>query len=163
MAIKQENYGIVSWFLIVGSTLVVGLAPGYLGLTRAGDWYDGLSKPALTPDPAVFPIVWPVLFLLMGSAAWRVHRAADASIKERREAIELYAVQLLVNVAWPVLFFHFQLVGVAAATVAVLVILVIMTQGRFWKIRRSAGLLFLPYLLWTLFAAYLTLSILIGG
>lgn len=160
MAIKKENYGIVAWLLIVGATLLVGSASSWFGLTEAGPWYQQLSKPALTPRSAVFPIAWTVLFVLMGWSAWLVHRTNSVSIRERRQALELYALQLFVNAAWPIAFFTLQQIAAALVVLLVLIVLVIALIGRFWRIRAGAGLLLLPYFAWVSFALYLNAAIL---
>ncbi|MBB4210926.1 TspO/MBR related protein [Rhodothalassium salexigens DSM 2132] len=159
MAIKQENRGYLSWAIIVGLTMIAGFSPTLFGITEAGDWYNSLPKPPGTPKPLIFPIAWTLIFLLIGWGAWFVHRTVTRSIRHRREALELYGAHLVVNAAWPIVFFGLQMVGIALLVLIALIAIVGVLISRFWYIRPIAGMLLLPYMAWLCFAFYLNMGI----
>jgi tryptophan-rich sensory protein len=122
-------------------------------------WFDALQKPAIMPPGWVFGGAWTLLYILLGLALALVLHARGA--RGRRLALALFAVQLLLNFAWSPLFFAYHEVGTAFWTVVAMILLSGATAFLFWRIRRSAGLLMLPYLAWLCFAALLTWQI--GG
>ncbi|WGF88871.1 TspO/MBR family protein [Marinivivus vitaminiproducens] len=143
--------------------IVACQAAGVAGsrLTRpsiADGWYGSLAKPALTPPPLAFAIVWPTLFLLMGIAAFRVWKRCDRDAAVR-PALALFTLHLLVNVAWSAVFFAAKspwgglaVIALLATTIAVLIV-------RFGRIDRIAAWLLVPYAFWVAFAIYLNASI----
>lgn len=142
-------------FLVV-LALAVGGAAG--AAARAGmDAYDLLTKPPATPPDWLFPVVWTLLYLLMGIAMGRVWRAASGSA--RRQAAALWCVQLGVNGFWPVVFFLWQEHGAAFFLLAGLIALVLAMSAQFSRRDPAAAWLCAPYLLWLLFAAYLNLGV----
>lgn len=139
--------------------LVIPLALGGLGTLLSGgmESYGTLEKPPLSPPGWVFPVVWTLLYLLMGLASWLVY-TADAPGEDKKKALTLYAAQLLVNVFWPTVFFAWQQYLAALGVLAALWMLILLTANRFSRIRERAGDLLIPYLLWVSFAAYLNLG-----
>lgn len=132
-------------------------AGGAITTANIGGWYAGITKPDLRPGNHVFPIVWNFLFFLMGVAAWLVWRKAGG-INEAGAALSLFTAQLMLNLSWSVLFFALHSPGAAAIEVLVLVATIIATIWVFWGISRIAAMLLVPYLVWTLFATYLTIG-----
>jgi benzodiazapine receptor len=120
-------------------------------------WYAALQKPALNPPDSVFPIVWTVLYILMGLAIAMILHARGA--RGKGLAITLFVVQLVVNLIWTPLFFGKHEVSLALGVIVVLCLLVLATVLVFAQVRRGAALLMVPYLLWICFAAYLNFSI----
>lgn len=118
--------------------------------------FEIVKKPPLSPPNILFPIVWTVLYILMGIAAYIVLHADHGNVTG---ALKLYGWQLAVNFLWPLLFFNFQRYFVAFIWLMLLWALVLWTTVRFWKITPVAGTLILPYLLWVTFAAYLNFGI----
>ncbi|MBQ4370333.1 MAG: tryptophan-rich sensory protein [Oscillospiraceae bacterium] len=118
--------------------------------------YASLPKPPLAPPSVLFPIVWTVLYILMGAAAWLVWRGRSPA---RFPAITAYAVQLLMNFLWVLVFFGAGKLFSAFIWVIGLFIAELLTFFRFKKIDRTAGALLIPLLVWTLFGAYLNLAI----
>ncbi len=121
-----------------------------------------VEKPALYPPETVFPIVWTVLFVLMGIASYRIiraHKKNDTAIYRIRIAIAYYALQLAINFLWPFVFFRYQAYWIAFAVLIALVYVVLRTYYAFSAIDRSAGYYLLPYLVWLAFAGYLNLAI----
>lgn len=132
------------------------LAGAFGSQFQPGPWFAQLDKPAWNPPDWVFAPVWTTLYVLMGIAAWLVwdrHRSAA------RGALTLFVVQLVFNAAWSWIFFGLQNPGLAFAELVILWALIVWTVVLFWKARRAAGLLLLPYLAWVSFAAVLNFTI----
>lgn len=128
------------------------------GLIISGSMdYEALKKPALAPPPILFPIVWSILYILMGVSygILKDKGLADAP------AARIYYAQLIVNLLWPIIFFVLKWRLVAFIWIVALAVLVIIMAVRFYKRDTAAGLLQLPYVVWTLFASYLNLFIFI--
>ncbi len=143
---------------IIGTELVGALSSLLSG--NYSSFYSELIKPPLAPPGILFPIVWAILYALMGISAYMIY-TSDADSGEKRNALVLYALQLFVNFMWSIVFFRFEQIGAAAAVLILLVILVGAMIVQFKKIRPLAGYLNIPYLLWILFAAYLNIGFLI--
>lgn len=118
--------------------------------------YEQLYKPPLSPPGYVFPVVWTVLFLFMGIASYLVY-VSDSP--HREQALIAYGIQLLVNMAWSVLFFNLDAYLFAFAWLILLWYLVYKMAKRFYAIEPLAGKLMYFYLIWITFAGYLNLMI----
>lgn len=141
----------------VGGCLAVSAVGGAITASSVGTWYPTLAKPSFTPPDWLFPPVWITLFVLMGVAAWRVWQRAGWT--ESRPALGVFALQVLLNLAWSLLFFGVQWVGAALAEILVLLAAILWTATRFARIDQTAALLLVPYALWVGFAAVLTAAI----
>jgi tryptophan-rich sensory protein len=130
---------------------------GAIASVRAADFYQQLAQPTWAPPAAAFGPVWSVLYVLMAVAAWLVVRTLGWP--GARPAITLYVAQLALNALWPWIFFQWRLGGVALAEILVLWTLLLLTVLAFWRARRLAGVLLLPYLAWVSFATALTWSV----
>lgn len=140
-------------------SLLISLGTGALGaiLTRGSmEQYNNLYKPPFSPPGWVFPVVWTILFILMGIAAYLVY-ISDAP--EKWVGLKLYFIQLLLNVGWSVIFFRLNAYQLAFAWLLLLWYIVFLTAKEFYKINPLAGKLMVPYLLWLTFAGYLNLAI----
>ena len=136
-------------------TLAVGLAAG--SVSRPDAWYYDLAKPVWTPPDWIFAPVWIILYTLMGVSLWLVwQRRAE---RLAATAIGLYVIQLILNAVWSLIFFGCHNPGLAFAEICLLWIAILATMTVFWRIRRTAAWLFLPYFLWVTFAAALNFSI----
>ena len=135
----------------------VGALSGWL--TRGGmERYKAeIVKPPLSPPEIVFPIVWTVLFALMGIGAARIYLASASS--DRSRSLGLFLTQLAFNFVWPILFFNLQRFGLAFLWLAVLWGLVLWMILSYRTVDPPAAWLQLPYLLWLTFAAYLNLGV----
>ena len=118
--------------------------------------FDSLAKPALTPPRIVFPIVWTVLYILMGISSARIYSSDNP---QKKNALGIYLFQLAVNFLWSIVFFLFNEYFIAFLLLLILVLLVIIMIWRFYAIDPAAAWLQLPYLIWLLIAGYLNLSI----
>ncbi len=136
-------------------TLGVGTLAGFLS-RGSSQVYESFVQPPLSPPAIVFPIVWSILYVLMGISAYLIWDTQDPA---RTRALTLYGVQLAVNFIWPLLFFNAQLYWFSFAWLVLLWILVLWMVLLFYRIRPVAGLLQIPYLIWLSFAAYLNLGV----
>ena len=141
---------------IVAAELVGVLSGIVAGNTNS--FYQELAKPPLSPPGWVFPMVWAVLYALMGWSAYLI-AAAKVSTSEKGCALFLYGLQLLVNFMWSIVFFRLEKLGGSVAVILVLLGLLIGMLLLFRKIRPLAAWLNLPYLCWTAFASYLNIGI----
>ena len=115
-----------------------------------------LNKPPLSPPGWLFPVVWTILFLLMGFASYLVSRTDRA---QKRPALILYAIQLIVNFFWSIFFFNFEWYLFSFFWLVLLWVLILLTIRAFRRISPTAAILLIPYLLWVTFAGYLNLAI----
>ncbi len=142
-------------------SLAIPLAVGGLSalLTRKEmEAFSHLDQPPLSPPSWLFPVVWTVLYLLMGLASYLV-LTADAPNRVSRQDLTIYGTQLGVNFLWSILFFNLKWYLFSFLWLVLLWVLILVTMTRFLRIRKAAGWLFLPYLLWVTFAGYLNLGI----
>ena len=140
--------------------LAIPLAAGGLGAALGGGMgnYTDLNQPPLSPPGWVFPIVWSILYLLMGYTSYRVY-TSDADSKDKRRALIFYGIQLLLNLLWPGVFFGLQWYWVAFLLLLALWVMVYITMFLFGVIDDTAENLLIPYLLWLTFAGYLNLGV----
>lgn len=120
--------------------------------------FAALAQPLLSPPGWVFPVVWTILYLLMGWASFLIWKSGAPQAAKKR-ALGLYGVQLAVNFVWPLLFFRAGLYGFALIWLVILLVLVAETMLAFGRIDRRAAWLLAPYFLWLLFAAYLNAGV----
>lgn len=118
--------------------------------------FAALDQPPLSPPGWLFPVVWCVLYVLMGISAARVYLANDA---RSSSALTLWAVQLAVNALWSPIFFSLELRLVAFVWLLGLIALTVYMISKFRSIDRTSGSLQIPYLVWLLFAAYLNMGV----
>ncbi len=118
--------------------------------------YSSINRPVLSPPPWVFPIVWTVLFVMMGIAAALVWCSNGRKFDT---ALLFYTVQLAVNFFWTIIFFNFQAYFAAFIWLLFLILLIIITAVLFYRQTKPAGWLFLPYFAWVCFAGYLNFGV----
>ncbi len=141
---------------IIGTELV-GILSGLLS-GNIGNIYRDLNQPPFSPPGWIFPLVWVILYALMGWSAYLIYRSgADSS--QKHTALIVYSIQLLLNFAWSILFFRFELFGIALLEIGCLLLMVGLMVCVFHKIRPAAGWINLPYLFWVMFAAYLNAGV----
>ena len=137
--------------------LAVGGAAALL-TGRAMASFDTLRQPPLSPPGWLFPVVWTVLYALMGLASWLVWSTACPP-EQKNTALGFYAAQLAFNFFWSILFFRLEQYLLAFFWLLALWLLIAATAALFSRCRRAAGWLLAPYLLWVAFAGYLNLAI----
>ena len=135
------------------------LAVGGLSSLLSGGMgdYETLVKPPLSPPGWLFPVVWTILFLLMGYASYRIWTSA-APQQDKRRALLFYGIQLCLNFLWSPVFFGLGWLTVAFIILLALWLFILITTSQFSKIDAMAGNLLLPYLLWVTFAGYLNFA-----
>jgi tryptophan-rich sensory protein len=139
--------------VLAGLLAITFCAPAMGAFGMPGEWYAGLEKPSWNPPSWVFGPVWTFLYISMAVAAWLVWK--KGGWKSQRRPLTLYLVQLLLNAIWTPLFFGLHLPGWAFLEILLLLAAVVATMLAFWKTRRPAGALFVPYVLWVSFASVL--------
>lgn len=137
--------------------IAVGALSGILTMGNMDLYAQGIIKPPLAPPGWLFPVVWTILYALMGLGSAIIWLEAPSA--ERNKALNLYVAQLTVNFFWSLIFFNAQAFGFAALWLILLWVLVVLMIWRFWKVNRTAALLQIPYLTWLTFAAYLNIAI----
>lgn len=120
--------------------------------------FESVQKPPLSPPGWLFPVVWTILYTLMGIASYLV-LTSEAPKEEVGRAINVYLYQLLVNFLWSTWFFNLQWYFFAFFWLVLLWVMILITLVRFYRISKPAGYLMVPYLLWVTFAGYLNLGI----
>jgi len=148
----------VKWkqlIISIAISLGVGALSGYL-TKDSMSMYQALVKPPLTPPGWVFPVVWTILYVLMGISAYLIY-ISDS--KEKVQTLQIYAIQLMLNFIWSLAFFNMQAYLLAFVILLLLWISIFTMIKKFYEIDPIAGKLQVPYLLWVTFAGYLNLAI----
>lgn len=142
------------WILL---SEAVGALSGFLSRSGMDLYEQAIRQPPLSPPGILFPIVWGLLYALMGISAARISLTAPSSLRSR--GLNLFVVQLIVNFFWSPIFFNAQAYGFAFVWLLALWILVLATILTFRETDPLAAVLQIPYLLWLTFAAYLNLGV----
>lgn len=120
--------------------------------------FEVIDKPPLAPPQWLFPVVWTILYILMGIASYLVYKSKAPSA-EKTAALAFYAIQLVFNFAWSLIFFNLENYLLAFVWLCALWLLIVITTVRFFAINKAAGWLMVPYILWVTFAGYLNYAI----
>ena len=135
----------------------VGALSGWLTRKSVKIYNAAVKQPPLSPPSIVFPIVWGILFILMGMGAARIYLSPAS--KARSRSLLLFLVQLAFNFFWSIIFFNLQAFGFAFLWLIALWILILLMILSFREVDQPAAWLQLPYLLWVSFAAYLNFGV----
>ena len=141
----------ISLFLSLGTGALASLFTA-----DSREQYATLYKPPFAPPGWLFPVVWTILFILMGVAAYLVY-ISDSP--QKTDALKLYLVHLFVNFGWSIIFFRWNAYFLAFTWLLLLIYLVYMVAKEFFEINKTAGILLIPYLIWLIYAGYINLSI----
>ena len=147
----------IQWKNLI-TCLAIPLAVGSLSalLTRNSmETFDSITKPVLAPPGWLFPVVWTILYILMGIASYLVLTSG----KPNEKALITYGIQLVFNFFWSIIFFNWELYLFALIWLILLWLPILKTTLLFYQISKPAGYLMIPYLLWVTFAGYLNLAI----
>lgn len=156
MICMKNNRGRNITFWVILSE-ITGLLAGLLSRNATTIYGQMALKPPLAPPGWLFPVVWAVLYALMGVGAGLV--ASQMPSQERNRSLNLMVVQLVVNFFWSLIFFNAGAYGFALLWLLLLLVLVIWMTVEFGKVFPLAALLQIPYILWLLFAAYLNAAV----
>ena len=138
----------ISFFIYTFIPLVVGIISS---LFTNMDTYSMFNKPPLSPPGIVFPIVWTIIYLLIGYSSYRV--------KNDKDSLNLFYISLAINGIWSIVFFNLQNYLGGFILIIILIILQIIILIRFKKEDELAYKLNIPYLIWLIFASYLSLGV----
>ena len=144
----------VFWILLAEG---IGILSGFLSREGAALFDERVIQPPLSPPAWLFPVVWSILYALMGISAARISLSEDAPAKKR--GLNLYIIQLVLNFFWSLIFFNLQSYGLAFFWLAALWITVFLMIIVFNKVDPAAAWLQIPYLVWLTFAAYLSFGV----
>ena len=149
----QLRASFIRWALfLVPLCVLLGFLSGMLGSPDTS-WFQGLVKPGIYPEPKWFGIVWTILYVMIGFALALVASAWGA--RGRTAALWVFAVHFALNLAWSYVFFGAQQISGALALLVAIVLTLLVVIALFWRVRRLAAVLLLPYLAWVLFAMVL--------
>ena len=140
----------ISVFIFVFLALIIG---GFASSQSLDIWYVNLVKSDLNPPGYIFGIVWPILYLLMSIAAYRTFEITKNP----------FFIQLIFNAMWSWLFFFFQMPFMALINIWLLIYLNTVLTIKMYKLDKFSGLIYVPYVLWLLFASYLNLFIVLNN
>lgn len=145
-------YRILVYLIPIVVCFGVGLTANYFQSDAIQNWYPTLKKPLLTPPNIVFPIVWSILYLCMGISIGLI---IDSASKRIRPLVKIFAFQLFFNFTWSITFFYFENPLVGFINIIILDVLVINYAIKSYPERKASAYLFIPYIIWVLFATYL--------
>ncbi|MDE6101725.1 MAG: tryptophan-rich sensory protein [Ruminococcus sp.] len=148
----MKRFSLTDLIIFVVVTELVGAVSALI----AGNFsmfYSQITQPPLSPPAIVFPVVWAVLYALMGISAYMIYRTG------KNYALRIYIIQLAVNFSWSIIFFRFRFFTLAAIVAVILFLLVGTMIFVFSRVRKISALLNIPYLLWCAFAAYLAIGV----
>ncbi|MDO4301123.1 MAG: TspO/MBR family protein [Clostridia bacterium] len=139
-------------------SILIPIAIGFLSALISGNMsaYSDLNKPPLSPPGFIFPIIWTILYILMGISSYFIYISEN---KNKNKALKIYAIQLFFNFFWSIIFFGLSQYLLAFLWLIALIFIIIIMIYQFYQINPLLAYLQIPYLLWCIFAAYLNLMI----
>lgn len=143
--------------IAIAIPLIVGAISAWLTMGNMED-FRALNQPPLSPPNWLFPVVWTILYTLMGIASYLVYRT-DSNPGLRKRALTVYAVQLAFNFLWSIVFFNFKWYLFAFIWLIALWVLIYINIKQFSALSKPAGYMLIPYLIWVTFALYLNFGI----
>lgn len=151
----KQNWKIYGIWILISEA--VGALSGWLSREGMMLFNETALQPPLSPPMWLFPVVWVILYALMGVSAARIWLSEESP--ERRKGLNLFIAQLIVNFFWSLIFFNLQAFGFAFVWLLLLWLLVAWMIFHFYKVDPLAAWLQLPYLIWLTFAAYLNFGV----
>ena len=148
---RQPLLALLAW---IGFVMVTFCAPALGALSAPGTWYASLHQPTWNPPAWIFGPVWTFLYLLMATAVWMVWKRDGWKLP-----VGLYLVQLVLNAGWTPIFFGAHELGWALAEIIALWFAILVTLLSFLRVSMVAALMFVPYLAWVSFAAFLNFTL----
>jgi len=146
------------YVISIAIALAVGGAAAFL--TRNDmNLYDEIILPPLAPPSILFPIVWSILYVLMGIGAAMIYLERDKAENAVRDALSVYGISLILNFMWSIIFFRFRMFLLSFIWLLALLAVIIKIILDFKKIKPIAGYLQIPYAVWVAFAGYLNFAI----
>ena len=152
---KKSTWKTYAFWIVLAEA--IGALSGWLTRKGVKVYNATVEQPPLSPPSIVFPIVWGILFVLMGIGAARIYLAPASNARSR--SLLLFLVQLVFNFFWSIIFFNWQAFGFASLWLIALWVLILLMILSFRKVDKPAAWLQIPYLLWVTFAAYLNFGV----
>lgn len=144
-------------FICIAIPVIVGMVSALL-TRNSMELFQSIDKPPLAPPGWLFPVVWTILYVLMGISSYLILQSGEER-EEIRKALTIYGYQLVVNFLWPTFFFNFGWYFFSFLWLVLLWVLVLIMILRFKDINKLAAYMNIPYLVWLTFAGYLNLEI----
>ena len=138
-------------------TLFAGFIGSLFTTPSIASWYAFINKPSFSPPNWLFAPVWSLLYILMGIAAFLIWQKRD-NLKTK-PALMFYGIQLILNTLWSIIFFGMHNPGLAFLEIIILWSFILITLIKFYKINKTSGILFIPYLIWVSFASILNFAV----
>ncbi len=151
---KKHNLWDILIF-VVSAELVGAVSAFFSG--GFSDFYLKYEKPPLLPPDWLFPVVWVILYAVMGFSAYIIY-SSDADKNSKDKALRTYWIQLAVNFSWSIVFFRFEALWAAFVVILLLLALIIAMITDFRKINQTAAYINIPYVVWVAFATYLNFA-----
>lgn len=151
---ESKKINVTDLLLFIVSAQLAGTLSALISGSFSGT-YSQLVKPPLSPPAWIFPVVWTILYTLMGISAYMIYSSKDV---DREKALAVYWIQLFVNFSWSIIFFRFRLLNASAAVIIILLLLIAVMIKMFRDIRSAAGYINIPYFIWVAFAVYLNIA-----
>lgn len=152
---KHKTY--TSLIIWIATLLLIGSSIGSINKSSIDSWYVTLNQSSLTPPNYFFGIAWSILYSMIAISGWLIWRSETFS---RLKIIKiLYAIQLILNWSWTPLFFTYHLTGISLLCIILIIVLITSLIIVSYQKLFTSSLLLIPYLLWSVFAAYLNLYI----
>jgi len=149
-------------FVKLACSVSICLLTGFVGsaftMNSVKTWYADLSKPFFNPPDWAFGVVWPILYVMMGVAAFLIWNRGFGN-KQVRIALGLFVAQLVLNGFWTPIFFGLHMIGLALAEIILLWLAILATIVGFWRLSKAAACLLIPYILWVSFAIALNAAL----
>ena len=150
---KIKTFGIA-----IAIPLAVGGLSAFITRNSMGI-YDKINQPFLAPPSWLFPVVWTILYILMGVSTGLIYRDKNSSTEDKRKAFVLYGLNLFLNFFWSIIFFNFGSFFIAFLWLMLMIFVIVKMITAFNKVSPTAAYLQVPYIIWCCFASYLTASI----
>lgn len=143
-----------SWGKLIGAVVLcegAGIVGTIFTVSSIQNWYAFLNKPSFSPPNYLFGPVWTILYALMGIAFYLV--------RKNKFAVKLFLAHLFFNAIWSIIFFGQHNIGLALIDILIMWVMIVAMIPRFYKIRKQASYLLLPYIMWVTFATALNYAV----
>lgn len=158
----NKKINVIKLIIAIAIPLAVGMLSSFI-TKDAMMSFNAMKKPPLAPPGILFPIAWTILYILMGISSCIIYvydaKNDTSSLNLKNKCLSLYAIQLVFNFFWSIIFFKFKLYIFAFAWLVILWIIVFKLMRDSNKISKEASYLLIPYLAWMIFAAYLNIGV----
>ena len=158
MTTAKSKFQFFPFLINLAIPILIGVIGSLFTQQSVSTWYLTLDKPSFNPPSWVFGPVWTTIYIMIGISAYLVWKKR-AQIAHVPRTAAIYFIQLVLNLLWSFLFFYAHKLGASVFEIVALLVAVIINARVFYKIDKTAGLLFIPYILWVSFATLLTYSI----